>query len=107
MPVIMVQEVAADPNGLEQFAAANQETVRAVIEAAKNRGLIAHRFYGSEDGTKVLIVDEWPDRESFEAFEKEQAPQIEPMFKAASLTDASEPTYWRELTTYDAFGWGA
>ena len=28
MPIIMVQEVAADPNGLEQFAAANQETVQ-------------------------------------------------------------------------------
>ena len=105
MPVIMVQEVAADPNGLEQFAAANQETVRAILEAAKKHGLTAHRFYGSEDGKKVLIVDEWPDRESFESFAEEQA-QIEPMFKAASGT-ASEPTYWRELTTHDAYGWGA
>ena len=33
MPVIMVQEVAADPHGLEQFAAANQETVGAILEA--------------------------------------------------------------------------
>ena len=105
MPVIMVQEVAADPHGLEQFAAANKETVRAILEAAKKHGL-SHRFYGSEDGKKVLIVDEWPDRKSFESFAEEQAPQIEPMFKAASTT-ASEPTYWRELTTYDAFGWGA
>jgi quinol monooxygenase YgiN len=107
MPVIMVQEAAADPNALEQFAAANQETVRAIVEAAKNHGLIAHRFYGSEDGKKVLIVDEWPDRESFESFAAEQAPRIEPMFEAASATEVSEPTYWRELTTYDAFGWGA
>ena len=41
MPVIMVQEVAADPNGLERFAAANQESVRAILEAAKKHGLIA------------------------------------------------------------------
>ena len=107
MPVIMVQELAADPHELEQFAAANKETVRAILEAAKKHGLTAHRFYGSEDGKKVLIVDEWPDRESFESFAEEQAPQIEPMFKAASGTEVSEPTYWRELTTYDAFGWGA
>ena len=107
MPVIMVQELTADPHGLEQFAAANQETVRAILEAAKAHGLSAHRFYGSEDGKKVLIVDEWPDRESFESFAEEEAPQIEPMFKAASGTEVSEPTYWRELTTYDAFGWGA
>ena len=75
MPVVMVQEVAADPNGLEQYAAANQEKVRAILEAAKKHGLTAHRFYGSEDGTKVLIVDEWPDRESFESFAEEQAPR--------------------------------
>ncbi len=107
MPVIMVQEVAVDPNGLEQFAAANQETVRAILEAAKKHGLTAHRFYGSEDGKKVLIVDEWPDQGSFESFAEEQAAQIESMFKAASGTGASEPTYWRELTTDDALGWGA
>ena len=107
MPVIMVQEVAADPNGLEQFAAANQESVGAILEAAKKHGLIAHRFYGSDDGKKVLIVDEWPDRESFESFAEEQAPQIEPMLEAAGTTDVSEPTFWRELTTHDAFGWGA
>ena len=107
MPVIMVQEVAADPQGLEQFAAANQETVGAILEAAKKHGLTAHRFYGSEDGKKVLIVDEWPDQESFESFAAEQAPQIEAMFEAASGTGPSEPTYWRELTTNDALGWGA
>jgi Antibiotic biosynthesis monooxygenase len=107
MSVIMVQEITADPNGLEQFASANKETVRSIVEAAKNHGLIAHRFYGSEDGSKVLVLDEWPDRESFESFAKEQASQIEPMFEAARATEISEPTFWRELTTHDAFGWGA
>jgi hypothetical protein len=107
MSVIMVQQVAADPNGLEQFASANKESVRSILEAAKNHGLIAHRFYGSEDGSKVLILDEWPDRESFESFAEEQARQIEPMLEAARATETSEPTFWRELTTHDAFGWGA
>lgn len=107
MSVIVVQEVTADPDGLEQFARANTETMHAILEAAKKHGVIAHRFYGSDDGKKVLIVDEWPDRQSFESFAAEQAPQIEPMFEAANETDVAEPTYWRELTTYDAFGWGA
>ena len=107
MSVIMVQEVACDPNALEQFASANKETVRSILEAAKKHGLIAHRFYGSEDGTKVLVLDEWPDRQSFESFAEEQASQIEPMFEAAGATEVSEPTYWRELTTDDAVGWGA
>jgi hypothetical protein len=107
MSVIIVQEVAADPNGFEQFASANKETVQSVIEGAKKHGLIAHRFYGSEDGSKVLVVDEWPDRQSFESFAQEQASRIEPMFEAAGATEVSQPTYWRELTTNDAFGWGA
>jgi heme-degrading monooxygenase HmoA len=107
MSVIMVQEIAADPNGLEQFASTNKETVQAILEAAKNHGLIAHRFYRSEDGRKLLVLDEWPDRKSFEAFAEEQASQIEPMFEAARATEISEPTFWRELTTHDAVGWGA
>jgi quinol monooxygenase YgiN len=107
MSVIMVQEIAADPEGLEEFAAAHQETVQSILEAAKKHGLIAHRFYGSDDGSKVLIVDEWPDRESFESFAEEQASQIEPMLEASSAIETSEPTYWRELTTQDAVGWGA
>ena len=107
MSVILVQEVACDPNALEQFASTNKETVRSILEAAKKHGLIAHRFYGSEDGTKVLVLDEWPDRQSFESFAEEQASQIEPMFEAARATEVSEPTYWRELATHDAAGWGA
>ena len=109
MSVIMVQEVVADPHrlDLEEFASANKETVQSVLEAAKNHGLIAHRFYGSTDGSKILVLDEWPDRESFESFAEEQASQIEPMFEAARATEMSEPAFWRELTTHDAFGWGA
>jgi hypothetical protein len=107
MSVIMVQEITADSNALEQFASANKETLQSILEAARNHGLIAHRFYGSEDGSKVLVLDEWPDRESFESFAEEQAPQIEPMFEATRATEIGEPTFWRELTTHDAVGWGA
>jgi hypothetical protein len=55
----------------------------------------------------VLILDEWPDSQSFEAFAQEQAPQFEPIFEAVGATEISDPTFWRELTTNDAFGWGA
>jgi hypothetical protein len=103
----MVQEIAADPNALERFASANKQTMSSILDAAKKHGLTAHRFFGSEDGSKVLVVDEWPDAQSFEAFAQEQAPQIEPMLAAAAATNWSEPTYWRELATDDAVGWGA
>ena len=91
MSVIVTLRFTGDAAKLEEFAAANDGHMQGIIEAAKGHGLIAHRFYGSEDGTKVLIVDEWPDRESFETFAEEQAPQIEPMLKAAGGKGVAGP----------------
>jgi len=107
MSVIMSLELAGDPKGLEQFASQNEDKMEAVLEAAKRHGLIAHRFYGSDDGSKVLVLDEWPDRQSFESFFEEQGPQIRPMMEAAGATSEPAPTIWRELATHDVYGWGA
>jgi heme-degrading monooxygenase HmoA len=65
--VIMTLRVRGDPKELEKRAAANPDAIRALSDRAKEHGLIAHRFYGSEDG-QIMVVDEWPDRESFRAF---------------------------------------
>ncbi len=107
MSVIMTFEVRGDPKGLEQFANENKDKMEAVLEAAKSHGLIAHRFYGSEDGGSLMVVDEWPDRQSFESFFREQQAEIGSMMEAAGVTSEPEPTFWHELATHDAFGWGA
>jgi len=107
MSVIMRLQVVGDPKAVEQFASDNTEKARSILEAAKRHGLIAHRFYGSEDGGSVMVLDEWPDRQSFESFFQEQASEIQPMFEAAGVRAQIEPTFWRELTTHDAYGWGA
>jgi len=107
MSVIMTFAVAGDPKAVEQWASDNTEKARRILEAAKRHGLIAHRFYGSEDGGSVMVLDEWPDRQSFESFFQEQASEIQPMFEAAGVTAQIEPTFWRELETHDAYGWGA
>ena len=106
MSVSMTLKVAGDPKGLEQYASANTEKMEAVLEAAKRHGLIAHRFYGAEDGGSWMVLDEGPDRQSFESFFQEQGPEIRPMFEAAGVSAQIEPTLWRELTTNDAYGWG-
>ena len=106
MSVIMTLTVTGDPKGLEQFTSDNRAKMDAVLEAAKRHGLIAHRFYGSDDGGRVMVLDEWPDRQSFEAFFKEQESEIGPMFGAAGVTSQPEPVFWDELATHDAFGWG-
>jgi hypothetical protein len=105
--VIMTLAVNGDPKALEQFASENNEKMQAVLEAAKKHGLIAHRFYGSDDGSRLLVLDEWPDRESFESFFREQGPQIGPMMEAVGATSEPEPSYWTELSTGDKFGWNA
>ena len=107
MSVIMTLELTGDPKGLEQFAGQNREKMQAVLAAAKQHGLIAHRFYGSDDGGRLMVLDEWPDRQSFESFFQEQESQIRPMMEAAGATAEPEASFWHQLATKDEYGWGA
>ena len=62
MSVIMTLRVHGDPKELERRAAANPDAIRAISDRAEAHGVIAHRFYGSEDG-EIMVIDEWPDPE--------------------------------------------
>ena len=107
MSVIMTLLVNGDAKALERFTSENKEKTRAILEQAKGHGLIAHRFYGSADGGAVMVLDEWPDRQSFESFFQEQAEEIRPMFEVLGADVQPEPNFWTELATGDAYGWGA
>ena len=107
MSVIMTLVAAGDPKALEQYASDNPQRWQGILEAAKRHGLIAHRFYGSDDGGSLMVLDEWPDRQSADSFFQEQESEIRPVFEAARVTAQIEPTFWRELETHDAYGWGA
>jgi quinol monooxygenase YgiN len=100
--VIMTLRVTGDPDKLEQHAAENADVVRGIAERAQARGLIAHRFYGS-DG-QIMVVDEWPDPASFQAFFEAEQATIGPMM-AAVATGEPEITFWRKLETGDDIGW--
>jgi hypothetical protein len=106
MSVIMTLSIAGNPEAMEQYAKDHPEQLHSIVEAAKRHGLIAHRFYGSENG-QVMALDEWPDRQSFEAFFAEQQPAIGPMMEAVGVTAQPEATFWHELATDDSVGWGA
>jgi hypothetical protein len=102
----MSMEMGGDPKLMEQFASDNRDKMQTILEAAKQHGLIAHRFYGSDDGSRILILDEWPDRESFESFFSAQAPEIVPMMQQVLGAGAEpHPSFWHELTTHDEYGW--
>jgi hypothetical protein len=102
----MTMHVQADPSKLEAAAQANQETMLAIVEKAKSYGLIAHRFYGNDDG-QVMVADEWPDVESFQRFFEATQSEIQPMMIEAGATAPPVITYWRKLAVGDDHGWGA
>jgi hypothetical protein len=102
MSVIMTLRAAGDPERLEQLAAENRDILLGIAERAKEQGLIAHRFYGSEG--QIMVVDEWPDPESFQRFFAQEQETIGPMM-AQIATSEPEITFWRKLETGDDVGW--
>jgi hypothetical protein len=73
--------------------------LRAIAERAKEHGLIAHRFYGA-DG-QIMVIDEWPDPESFQRFFDSQRSEIEPMMQQVA-TGEPEITFRHKLETTTA-----
>jgi heme-degrading monooxygenase HmoA len=106
MSVIMTLRAKGNPDELEKRAAGNPGAIRAISDRARQHGMIAHRFYGSDDG-QIMVVDEWPDQKSFEAFFSEMQSEIEPLMREIGVTEAPEVTFWRKLESHDEVGWGA
>jgi heme-degrading monooxygenase HmoA len=104
MSVIMTFKVQGDAKRLEQLAAENPDKLPAIAERAKEHGLIAHRFYGSDDGF-ILVVDEWPDEASFQSFFDSARDEIEPAMREAGVVGEPEIRFWRKLETKDDVGW--
>jgi hypothetical protein len=100
--VIMTLRVSGDPEKLERLAGENQDMIRGISQRAKEQGLIAHRFYGSEG--QIMVVDEWPDPESFHRFFESEQENIGPMMEQVA-TSEPEITFWRRLETGDEIGW--
>lgn len=105
MSVIMTLRVPGDPARLEEHAAANADRLSHIVETARRHGLIAHRFYGSEN--EIMVVDEWPDPQSFQAFFDEAQGEIGPVMAAAGVSSEPTVTFWRKLDTRDDVGWDA
>jgi len=107
MSVIMTFWVQADPEKLEEVAAQNADQMRSLAARAKEHGLIAHRFYGNLEGGQVMVIDEWPDRESFERFFTAAQDEIKPLMQQAGVQNEPGINFWRKLESHDEVGWGA
>jgi hypothetical protein len=106
MSVIMTFRVQGDPKRLEELAASDPDRLRVISQSAEEHGLIAHRFYGSEDG-QIIVFDEWPDPQSFQSFLEQNQERIQPVMEEVGVTSEPEITFWRKLETHDEIGWGA
>jgi hypothetical protein len=106
MSVLMTLALSGDPRKLENHATSDPESMQVILDSAKSHGLIAHRFYGSEDG-RIMVVDEWPDEQSFQTFFDENQGRIGPLMEAAGVTSDPQPMFWRQLESRDQYGWGA
>jgi hypothetical protein len=103
MSVIMTMWVRGDPRKLEEHASANAEEMQSITESAKGHGLIAHRFYGSEG--QIMVIDEWPDEQSFQSFFEENRSRIEPIMQAVGAAGEPGVNFWHKLETHDEVGW--
>jgi hypothetical protein len=106
MSVLMTMSIKGDPKKLEQQTASDPDGIRAILDSAKSHGLIAHRFYGSDDD-QIMVVDEWPDEQSFQGFFEENRENIAPLMQAVGATAEPQIKFWRKLDSHDEYGWGA
>ena len=102
MPVMMGLRVAVDPARFEEALMSDPGRLQGISERAKQQGAIHHRFYASEAGDELLVVDEWPDAESFHTF-FDNSPDIAEMMGEAGVTAQPQPVFWHELDTPDKF----
>jgi heme-degrading monooxygenase HmoA len=104
MSVIMALRLQGDPAQFEQYANDHPEMAD-IKDSAVEHGLIAHRFYGSVNGNEVLVVDEWPDPDSFQAFFSKNEQAIGQLMQGAGVAQGGEPQFLRVLDTPDKHGW--
>jgi hypothetical protein len=66
MSVIVIGRLAADPATMKKLWADRSADFVSVAAEAKAAGALHHRWALGEDN--VVLVDEWPDAESFQKF---------------------------------------
>jgi hypothetical protein len=103
MSVMMGLRIDADPARLEEALNSDPERLKRIAQRARDAGCIHHRFFVNDAGGEALVVDEWPDADSFLRFFEESAPEIGPMMAEAGVTEQPRPVFWRELDTPDKF----
>jgi hypothetical protein len=96
MSVLMTLRVSGDAKAIEAF---DQDRLKTISDRARTHGATKHHFYGSD--SEVLVIDEWPDEASFQAF-FDASPDIKELMDSAGVTSQPSIEFWRPLDTQDA-----
>jgi hypothetical protein len=101
MSVISVLRIPGNPADLERYAAGpGGDVMRRIGDAAKAAGAIRHTFAGGEN--ELLVIDEWPDEQTFQAFFASQ-PEIADVMRDGGAQGPPETSFYRKLDTPDQF----
>ena len=99
MSVLMTLRVSGNPKGVEETS---PDVLKSIVDRAHEYGVIRHRFYGSDH--EILVVDEWPDEESFQRFFDDAGPRIKEIMDNAGVMAPPTVEFWRPLDVDDAVG---
>ncbi len=100
MAVLMTLRVKGDVAKLEQLWKDEPELIRTVGERSKVAGAIHHAFWKG-DG-EILVVDEWPDEQSFHAFFAD-SPEIPQIMERCGVTTEPQVEFWSRAKVDDSF----
>jgi hypothetical protein len=101
MSVIVILRIPGNPADLERYAAGpGGGIMQRIGEAGKAAGAVRHTFAGGDN--EVLIIDEWPDEQTFQKFFAGQ-PEIADVMRNGGAQGAPETTFYRKLDTPDQF----
>jgi heme-degrading monooxygenase HmoA len=100
MSVVMMLRSKADVAKFEEYARENGDTLKGIAEEGKAAGAIHHAFYATDD--EIVVVDEWPDQQSFQSFFESQQ-DIPKVMEAAGAQGEPSIEFFRPLDTPDKF----
>lgn len=97
----MTLRVKGDANQLEHMRDLDPDTFARVAAEGKKAGATYHRFYATD--SEILVIDEWPDEESFTTFFANQT-EIPKIMAEAGVTEPPQITFYRKLELGDDIG---
>jgi hypothetical protein len=101
MSVLITIKFPVTAETMERVVDDHHDTMMAIIEDGRRQGAIHHQFTADPDGAAV-VVDEWPDEETWQRFFAQQD-DIKKVMSAAGVASEPTVTVYRILDTPDRF----